>query len=75
MKKTNAKLIGIGVAALVVVIVILQNTAAVETRLLFADVSMPLAVLLIVTGGFGFVAGLVVGGRTRRLGGAPDPRR
>jgi len=48
--------------AVVVVIVVLQNTGPVETRLLFATVTMPRAVLLFVTLLVGFVLGLVAAG-------------
>lgn len=43
--------------AVLLIIVVLQNTETVETRLLFATVSMPRAILLLVT----FVAGGLVG--------------
>lgn len=45
------------VACLIVLVVILQNTRAVETRLLFINISMPMALLLIIT----FVAGFFSG--------------
>lgn len=50
-------------AAVVVLIVILQNTARVETRILFMSVTMPRALLLAVMLAFGFVLGVVA---TRR---------
>lgn len=70
----NLKVIGIGVAALLAVIVILQNTESVETHLLFAKVTMPRAVLLITTAAIGFVAGLAAGGWNRRRRAGPTPR-
>ena len=48
--------IAITVAA---IIVVLQNTEAVETRLLFITVTMPRALLLLVTLMSGFILGLL----------------
>ena len=47
------------VLAVLVVIVVLQNTDAVETRLLFATVTMPRAVLLLTTALIGFAVGIL----------------
>ena len=47
------------VLAVLVVIVVLQNTDAVETRLLFATVTMPRAVLLLTTTLIGFALGIL----------------
>ena len=59
--KTNkVKLVAIVVAIAVIAILVLQNMEHVETQVLFAKITMPLAVLLIVTTGIGFVAGLLV---------------
>lgn len=57
--------------AALAVIVILQNTAPVETRLLFATVTMPRAALLILTTLVGFALGLLTSyiGRRRSGGG------
>jgi len=57
MKK--AKIITIVVILLLVLIVFLQNTQAVETKLLFLTVTMPRVLLLFVTFVLGFVGGLV----------------
>ncbi len=46
--------------AVFAVILILQNTEPVETRLLFTTVTMPRAVLLILTTLVGFALGLLV---------------
>jgi uncharacterized integral membrane protein len=51
-------IISIAVAILVIVIV-LQNTQAVETKLLFVTITMPRAVLLLVTLLVGFALGLI----------------
>ena len=45
--------------AVLVIIIILQNTESVETRLLFMRVSMPRAILLLLTGLIGFVVGMI----------------
>ena len=47
------------VLAVLVVIVVLQNTEAVETHLLFATVTMPRAVLLLTTVLVGFALGIL----------------
>ena len=57
MKK--AKIVGIIVISILVLIVFLQNTEAVETKLLFATVSMSRALLLILTFIAGFATGLI----------------
>jgi uncharacterized integral membrane protein len=63
------KIITIAVVLLLVLIVILQNTQSVETRLLFVKITMPRAFLLMLTFLFGFIAGLLA---TLRLGPKPD---
>lgn len=60
------RLFGIAALAIVVVIVILQNTAPVETKLLFVSITMPRAVLLFLTFVIGFVVGLLAAGRIAR---------
>lgn len=55
----KAKWIGIGVAAVLVLIVVMQNTESVETMVLFWPLKMPRAVLLFGTGVTGFLAGLI----------------
>jgi uncharacterized integral membrane protein len=55
MKK--AKSIIILIVILLAIIVILQNTQSVETKILFVTVTMPRALLLIVT----FMAGITAG--------------
>jgi uncharacterized integral membrane protein len=58
VKKT--KTIVIIALTLLVFIVILQNTQAVETRLLFLTITMPKALLIIVTLLVGFALGVIV---------------
>jgi len=57
MKKTKT-IIAVTVL-LLILIVILQNTQAVETRLLFMKITMPRALLLFVTLLVSFVIGIV----------------
>jgi len=57
------KLIFIAILAIIVLIIAIQNTANVETRLLFATVTMPRAVLLFVMLAIGFVIGWLSGAR------------
>ena len=59
------KIITIAVVSILVLIVILQNTQSVETKLLFVKITMPRAFLLMLTFLFGFIAGLLA---TLRLG-------
>lgn len=56
-KRPPLRLIAVGVIAILAVILVLQNTDSVETRILFASVTMPRAVLLSIT----FLLGVVVG--------------
>ena len=57
MKKV--KFITVLIISLLALILILQNTRAVETRLLFMTITMPRALLLLVTFLVGFTAGLI----------------
>ncbi len=56
------KLIAIGVLALLVLVVVLQNTQAVETKLLFLTVTLPNAALLFGTLIIGFAIGVLTAG-------------
>jgi uncharacterized integral membrane protein len=56
------KLIAIGVLALLVLAVVLQNTQAVETRLLFITLTLPNAALLFGTLIIGFAIGVLTAG-------------
>ncbi|MBI9016195.1 MAG: LapA family protein [Phycisphaerae bacterium] len=53
----NFKMISVVVVSLLVLIIALQNTQSVETKLLFVTVTMPRAFLLFITFVFGFVFG------------------
>jgi uncharacterized integral membrane protein len=57
MKK--AKMIAIVIISLLALIVFIQNTEAVETKLLFMTVTMSRALLLISTFLMGFAAGVI----------------
>lgn len=53
-------LITILVLTLIVTIIVLQNTHSVETHILFVTITMPRALLLLLTLAFGFIAGIIV---------------
>jgi len=61
MKKSKqAKIFAVAVLALLGVILVLQNTTPVKAKLLlFESEAMSLSILLLVTLGIGFVAGLI----------------
>ena len=63
----KAKKILVGLCALLLVVIALQNTEAVDTRLLFYTVRMPRVLLLLVTLVFGFAAGVLVSTRRTRI--------
>ncbi|HEX9793090.1 MAG TPA: LapA family protein [Planctomycetota bacterium] len=64
MNRTRS--IVVGLLAVLAAIVVFQNTQQVETRLLFATVTMPRAVLLFLTLVTGFVIGLLFASRSKR---------
>jgi uncharacterized integral membrane protein len=53
------KIIGTAILVLVALVVVLQNTEAVETKLLFVSVTMPRAALLFGTLIVGFALGVI----------------
>ena len=55
----NAKQIAALVAGILAVIVIVQNTATVETHILWITISMPRAVLLALTFALGALSGIL----------------
>jgi uncharacterized integral membrane protein len=61
----NLKIGGMAVVALVVLIIVLQNTEAVQTDILFLKITMPRAVLLFGTLVIGFVLGILASFRRR----------
>ncbi|MFH1731743.1 MAG: LapA family protein [Planctomycetota bacterium] len=58
-KVNKLKLFVVLAAIAVIAIVIFQNTEEVETRILFAKIAMPRALLLGIAVAIGFVGGLV----------------
>ena len=60
MTMKHVKLVGIALALIIVVVLILQNTQQVETKILFATIEMPRAVLLFITAALGFAAGVLM---------------
>lgn len=60
---SRIKIVIIAVLALLVLIVVLQNTKSVETKILFVTIEMPRAALLLVAAAVGFVLGFLVAGR------------
>jgi uncharacterized integral membrane protein len=65
------KLVAVAIVAILAIVVVAQNTQAVETRLLFVTVIMPRAILLLITLLVGFVLGVLAAGRIARK---PAPR-
>ena len=63
---TRIKIIGISVLILLIVIVVLQNTERVDTKLLFFTITMPRALLLAATAAIGFIIGLMSSLKIRR---------
>ena len=61
----NAKHIGAIIASILAVIVIVQNTATVETHILWLTISMPGAVLLTLTFLLGMLSGILFSMRRR----------
>ena len=53
-------MISIAVLTLLGIIIILQNTAQVETKILFFSITMPRAILLMATTLIGFALGILV---------------
>lgn len=72
----RAKLIGAAIVALLTIIVLVQNTESVSTKLLFVTVTMPRSILLLVTLLGGFILGLLTPSRllanARKAGQGPE---
>jgi len=56
----RVKIIAVLILAIVCLIIVLQNTATVETKILFISITMPRAVLLLATTAIGFALGVLV---------------
>ena len=60
INKNKLRIIAMVVLSVLILVVILQNTQAVETQILFARISMPRALLLIITFLAGMASGLIL---------------
>lgn len=69
---SQIKLVAALILAVVAIVLIVQNTEPVETRILFATVVMPRAVLLLITTLVGFAAGILTALFWWRRSGAKD---
>jgi uncharacterized integral membrane protein len=72
------KLIALLVLVMAAIILVQQNTEPVETRILFLTVTMPRAVLLMLTLMIGFACGILVAlgiGKRRRPSIEPEQRK
>ncbi len=63
---SKSKIVVMAVIGLLVLVVVLQNTEAVKTKILFLTVTMPGAALLFGTLLIGFALGVVAAGRLVR---------
>jgi uncharacterized integral membrane protein len=74
---TRAKTITVIVLAVIAAIIALQNLEPVDTTILFATVTMPRVVVLLIMLGIGFVMGVVLSfiWTTRLVSAARDRRR
>ena len=61
-KMNRVKTVAIAVVALLVIVVVFQNTQAVETKLLFLTLTLPNAILLFGTLTIGFAIGVLTAG-------------
>ena len=76
-KMTKVKIVVILIVSLLSLIVFVQNRQAVETKLLFAKITMPLVLLLILTFIMGSILGLFIAGymlRKPRKSASPDKK-
>jgi uncharacterized integral membrane protein len=67
----HAKNWSVALLLVLTIVVVLQNTETVETKLLFMTIAMPRALLLLITLASGVVIGLVLGARISALGRSP----
>ncbi|AQQ71545.1 putative integral membrane protein [Limihaloglobus sulfuriphilus] len=59
MKNINIKAVVLAVIAILAIIIIFQNRASVETKILFVSFQMPRFILLVLTFLLGFTAGVI----------------
>ena len=69
----NWKSAVLAIAAILAIVVVLQNIEDATTRILFVTVTMPRAVLLFIMLAVGFIAGLLAAARMRRKADANKP--
>lgn len=58
--KNPTKIIGLGLLVVVAIIIMFQNTEAVQTKILFFTLTLPRIILLFLTMLIGFVLGILV---------------
>ncbi len=63
--KRNLKIVVVAAAVVVVAILVFQNTEPTRTKILFATITMPRAVLLVVMLAIGFALGVLTAARLR----------
>lgn len=63
---SKLRIAGISIAAILLLVVVLQNTEAVETKLLFITITVPRAALLFGTTVVGYVLGIFTASRFAR---------
>lgn len=63
--RRNAKIAVVTAAVIVVAVLVFQNTEPTRTRILFATITMPRAVLLVVMLAIGFALGVLTAARLR----------
>lgn len=64
--RPSLRLIAVMLGVVVALVIVLQNTEAVDTRLLFVTITMPRAVLLLITFLLGVIVGLLAAFLRRR---------
>jgi len=71
-KMTKVKIVVILIVLLLSLIVFIQNRQAVDTKLIFVTISMPLVLLLILTFITGSILGLIIAGYVLRQPRKPE---
>lgn len=67
-RRPPVRVIVVAVLAILSLVLVLQNTEAVETRILFATIEMPRAILLAITFLLGIIVGLLIPFLRKRSG-------
>jgi uncharacterized integral membrane protein len=71
MSRKDLKILSIVLLTVTALVLAFQNRTSVTTRLLFVDIDMPVALLMLLNLAVGFVIGLLVAARIRRQAPAP----